>query len=139
MVLALREGLRLILQEGLENRYARHRRNAAALCAGLEALGLRLVVPAEHRLDQITLAWIPDGVDGDSVRNSLLRGHGIEIGRGLGEFGGKVWRVGLMGESSKPEYVLALLSALEKILPEHGYEVASGAAVAAASESLAGG
>ncbi|MCH7626742.1 MAG: alanine--glyoxylate aminotransferase family protein [Chloroflexi bacterium] len=138
MVLALREGLRLILQEGLENRYARHRRNAAALCAGLEALGLRMVVPAEHRLDQITLAWIPDGVDGDAVRNTLLRGYGIEIGRGLGEFAGKVWRVGLMGESSKPEYVLALLSAMEKILPEHGYEVASGVAVAAASESLAG-
>ena len=137
MVLALREGLRLILQEGLENRYARHHRNAAALCAGLEALGLQLVVPAEHRLDQITLAWIPDGVDGDAVRNTLLRGHGIEIGRGLGEFGGKVWRVGLMGESSKPEYVLALLSALEKILPDHGYEVASGVAVAAASKSLA--
>ena len=79
------------------------------------------------------------GGEGDAVRNSLLRGYGIEIGRGLGEFAGKVWRVGLMGESSKPEYVLALLSAMEKILPEHGYEVASGVAVAAASESLGRG
>lgn len=137
MILALREGLRAALQEGLENRFKRHRKNASALGAGLEALGLKFVVPAEHRLNQITLVWTPEGVDDAQVRNMLLRGHGIEIGGGLGELAGKVWRVGLMGESSKPEYVLALLSALESILPQVGYEVAPGVGVAAASKALA--
>jgi alanine-glyoxylate transaminase/serine-glyoxylate transaminase/serine-pyruvate transaminase len=137
-ILGLRESLRMVLEEGLENRFARHHRNAAALSAGLEALGFRFVVPAEHRLDQITVMWIPDGVDDRTVRTALLREHGIEMGAGLGEFAGKVWRVGLMGESSRSEYVLALLSALEKILPKQGYEVPQGAGVAAASKAYAG-
>ena len=81
--------------------------------------------------------WIPEGVNDAEVREMLLRGYGIEIGGGLGELAGKVWRVGLMGESSKPEYVLALLSALENILPQVGYEVAAGASVGAASKALA--
>lgn len=137
MVLALREGLRQALEEGLPQRYARHARNAAALAAGIAALGLRFVVPAEHRLAQITVVRIPDGVDDAHIRARLLREHGIEIGGGLGEFAGKVWRIGLMGESSKAEYVMALLAALESILPGAGYEVAQGAGVAAASASLA--
>ena len=138
MILALREGLRIVLEEGLEERFARHHRNSLALWAGLEALGMDLVAPEEHRLDQITPFWIPEGVDDDRVRGMLLREYNIEIGRGLGEFAGKVWRVGLMGESSKSEYVLALLSALENILPREGFEVGPGAGVAAASRSLAG-
>ena len=137
MILALREGLRQALEEGLPQRYARHARNAAALAAGLDALGLEFVVPAEHRLAQITVVRIPDGIDDAPMRARLLREHGIEIGGGLGDFAGKVWRVGLMGESSKAEYVLALLAALESILPDAGYEVAQGAGVAAASASLA--
>ena len=137
MVLGLREALRIALEEGLEARFARHRRHGAALRAGLEALGLALVAPEGFRLDQITPVWIPDGVDDAQVRKTLLRGYNIEIGRGLGEFAGKVWRFGLMGESSKPEYVLALLAALEEILPRVGYEVGSGAGVAATSQSLA--
>ena len=137
MILALREGLRIVLEEGLEARFARHRRNADALRAGLSALGLDPVVPREHALDQITPLWIPEGVDDDTVRGLLLREHNIEIGKGLGELAGKVWRVGLMGESSKAEYVLALLSALEDILPRVGYETPRGAGVGAASSSLA--
>ena len=137
MILGLREGLRIILEEGLEARFERHRRNAAALRAGLEALRMELVAPEGFRLDQITPVWIPEGVDDGAVRQLLLREHGIEIGRGLGQYGGKVWRVGLMGESSKPEYVLALLAALEGILTRVGYEVPRGAAVAAASDWLA--
>ena len=136
MILALRQGLRLALSEGLTERFARHTANAAALVAGLEALGLECVVPQEHRLAQITVVRIPDGIDDMHVRQRLLRGYGIEIGGGLGEFAGKMWRVGLMGESSKAEYVLALLSALETVLPEAGYEVPSGAGVAAASAAL---
>ena len=136
MILALRQGLRIALSEGLENRFERHARNARALSAGLEALGLECVVPREHRLAQITVVGIPDGVEDAPVRQRLLRGFGIEIGGGLGELAGKVWRVGLMGESSKAEYVLALLSALETALPEFGYEVASGAGVSAARVEL---
>ena len=136
MILALRQGLRQALTEGLSERFERHARNARALSSGLKALGLKCVVPPEHRLAQITVVSIPVGIDDTQVRNRLLRGYGIEIGGGLGEFAGKVWRVGLMGESSKAEYVLALLAALETVLPEAGYEVASGAGVAAASSEL---
>ena len=102
----------------------------------MEALGLDLVVPAEHRLNQITVVWVPKGIDEADVRTRLLRGHGIEIGAGLGDFAGKVWRIGLMGESSKQENVIALLSALERILPEVGFEVARGAGVKAAEDAL---
>ena len=137
MILALREGLRVVLEEGLEARIARHRNNSAALRAGLEALGLDLVAPEGFRLDQITPVWIPDGVDDAEVRQALLREYGIEIGRGLGDFAGKVWRIGLMGDSSKAQYVFALLSALEEILPRVGFETPRGVGVASASESLA--
>lgn len=136
-IVGLREGLRIVLEEGLEARFMRHHKNAAALWAGLGALGLDLVTQEEYRLDQITPVWIPDGVDDDEVRRRLLREHNIEIGKGLGQFGGKVWRIGLMGESSQAEYVLALLSALERILPDQGYEVPRGAGVGAASTALA--
>jgi alanine-glyoxylate transaminase/serine-glyoxylate transaminase/serine-pyruvate transaminase len=138
MILALREGLRIALEEGLDARFERHHKNAAALWSGLEALGLDLVAPEEYRLDQITPVWIPQGVDDDEVRRILLREYGIEIGKGLGQFAGKVWRIGMMGESSKAQYVMAVLSALEEILPRLGFEVPHGAGVGAASRSLAG-
>jgi alanine-glyoxylate transaminase/serine-glyoxylate transaminase/serine-pyruvate transaminase len=136
-IMGLREGLKIVLEEGLEARFQRHHRNAQALWAGLEALGLDLVAPDGSRLDQITPVWIPSGIDDDRVRQILLREYSIEIGKGLGEFAGKVWRIGLMGESSKAEYVLSLLSALESILPRLGYEVPRGAGVGAASTALA--
>ena len=136
MILALREGLRIVLEEGLEARFKRHEENALALRTGLEALGLELLAPDGYRLAQITPVWIPEGVDDDTVRGLLLREHSIEIGKGLGEFAGRAWRFGLMGESSRAEYVLAVLSALEGILPRTGFEVAPGVAVAAASGVL---
>ena len=139
MVLALREGLRIVLEEGLENRFARHEKNAAALRAGLEALGMDMVAPEEYRLAQVTSVWIPEGVDDAEVRARLLSEYNIEIGKGLGAFDGKVWRFGLMGESSRADYVLLALSALENILPTLGYEIAPGAAVSAASRALAAG
>ena len=136
MVLALREGLRIVLEEGLENRFARHEKNAAALRAGLESLGMEMVAPEEYRLAQVTSVWIPEGVDDAEVRARLLSEYNIEIGKGLGAFDGKIWRFGLMGESSRADYVLLALSALENILPTVGYEIAPGAAVSAASRSL---
>ena len=139
MILGLREALRIVLEEGLGDRIARHRVNSAALRAGVSALGLDFLVPESYRLDQITAVQIPDGVDDATVRQRLLREHAIEIGKGFGPFDGSVWRIGLMGESSKAEYLLALLSSLEGILPDEGYEVAQGAAVSAASRRLAEG
>ena len=139
MILGLREALRIVLEEGLDDRIARHRMNSAALRAGVSALGLDFLVPESYRLDQITAVHIPDGVDDATVRQRLLREHSIEIGKGFGPFDGSVWRIGLMGESSKAEYLLALLSSLEGILPDEGYEVAQGAAVSAASRRLAEG
>ena len=136
MILGLREALRIVLEEGLESRVARHQRNSAALRAGISGLGLEFLVPESYRLDQITAVKIPDGVDDATVRQRLLREHTIEIGKGFGPFDGNVWRIGLMGESSKAEYLLALLSGLEGILPDEGYEVAQGAAVSAASRYL---
>lgn len=136
MVLALGEGLRVVLEEGLENRFARHERNAEALRAGLEALGLEVVSPDGYRLAQVTPVWIPEGVDDAQVRAKLLSDYQMEIGKGLGAFDGKIWRFGLMGESSRPDYVLLALSAMESALPQAGYEVAPGAAVAAASRIL---
>ena len=133
MLLGLREALSIVLDEGLKERYERHKKNARALVQGLQALGLKTVAPEESRLDQITPVWIPEGVDDDLVRGLLLEEGSIEIGKGLGDFAGRVWRIGLMGESSKKEYVLMLLSAMERILPRAGYEVAMGEAVSAAS------
>lgn len=135
---ALYEGLRVILDEGLDARYDRHQRNAAALRAGLEALGLSVISDENHRLAQITPVAVPEGVDEAQVRARLANDYLIEISRGLGQFAGKIWRVGLMGEASTGANLLLLLSALEEILPKEGYEVPAGAGVAAASKTLAG-
>jgi alanine-glyoxylate transaminase/serine-glyoxylate transaminase/serine-pyruvate transaminase len=116
MVYALRESLRLIYEEGLEGRFERHRTNAALLWEGLEALGLQLHVPVDNRLPTLTTVLIPDGTEDRSVRKRLLNEYNIEIAGGLGAFKGRVWRIGLMGYSSRPEHVLLLLSALEGVL-----------------------
>lgn len=138
MIYALREALRMILEEGLEARHRRHRRNAHALREGLQALDMELAVPEGYRTDQLTSVYIPEGTPDLEVRRTLLYEYGIEIGGGLGKFAGKVWRIGLMGESSKEAYVLALLSALESVLPRHGYSVVPGQGTAAASKALSG-
>ena len=137
MVYGLREALALTLNEGLERRWERHARNAAALRAGLLALGLDLPVKEEDRLDQLTVIRLPAGVDDVKLRNQLLNEYNIEIGRGLGQFAGKVIRIGLMGESCVPANVLYLLNALEHTLPQHGFEIAQGEGAAAASKVLA--
>jgi alanine-glyoxylate transaminase/serine-glyoxylate transaminase/serine-pyruvate transaminase len=113
---ALYEALRMIAEEGLEARWARHRANAELLWAGLEELGLPLHVPAERRLPMLTTVRIPDGVDDAEVRGRLLRDYRIEIGGGLGPLKGQVWRIGLMGHSSSQENVELLLGAMRRIL-----------------------
>jgi alanine-glyoxylate transaminase/serine-glyoxylate transaminase/serine-pyruvate transaminase len=113
----LREALRLLCEEGLENSWARHRRNSEELWAGLERMGLELHVPLSHRLPTLTTVKIPDGVDGKAFATHLLNKHGVEIGNGLGDLAGRVWRVGLMGTNSNPENVERLLNLLDLELP----------------------
>ncbi len=139
MVYALREALRLVLEEGLEARFARHRRHSAALMAGLAALGCAPQAQEGHRLPSLNCVTAPAGVDEGAVRKNLLAEHDIEIGGGLGPLAGKVWRIGLMGESSRQESVLAVLAALEQALAKQGKGPRPGAAVSAALERYARG
>ena len=117
MNFGMREALRLLADEGLDNAWSRHRRNAERLWQGLERLGLELHVPAELRLPTLTTVRIPEGVDGKAFSRHLLDQHSIEIGGGLGELAGKVWRIGLMGFNSSAENVDRLLNLLETELP----------------------
>ena len=131
MIYGLREALLFLFEEGLESAFARHRRNHRALVAGLEALGLEMLVKPEQRLVQLNTVVIPEGVDDKEVRGILLREFNIEIGGGLGDLAGKVWRVGLMGHASRHENVMLFLSALEAILAVRGALKGRGAAEAA--------
>jgi alanine-glyoxylate transaminase/serine-glyoxylate transaminase/serine-pyruvate transaminase len=112
----LYESLRIAAEEGLENRWARHRQNAEMLWAGMEDIGLSMHVPLENRIPSLTTVQIPEGVDDLGIRKALLSDYNIEISGGFAELAGKVWRIGLMGYSSRPENVLLLLAALEKLL-----------------------
>lgn len=135
MVYALREAVRLIDEEGLENRWERHRVNGQALATGLEALGLTLLVKEpEYRLPVLTAVLIPEGVDDGKVRLRLLREFCLEIGAGLGPLKGRIWRFGLMGFSSQKRNVFLALAALGTVLREEGISVDVEAALAAAQE-----
>lgn len=124
MNFGMREALRLLSDEGLENSWARHRTNAEALWSGLESLGLELHVPAELRLPTLTTVRIPSDVDGKAFSSHLLNTHGIEVGGGLGVLAGKIWRIGLMGYNSTPENVERLLNLFETELPRFRQGVA---------------
>jgi alanine-glyoxylate transaminase/serine-glyoxylate transaminase/serine-pyruvate transaminase len=136
LIFALREAMRLVVEEGLEARWERHRVNQLALIAGLEAMGLDLLVkkPAD-RLPTVTAVMIPGGVDDVKLRNQLLDEFNIEIAGGFGSVKGKIWRVGLMGYCSQKPFVLLFLAALEKCLLDQGFRVPSGAGVGAAIRS----
>jgi alanine-glyoxylate transaminase/serine-glyoxylate transaminase/serine-pyruvate transaminase len=133
----LHEALSILREEGLESAWARHRRNHLALRAGLEAMGLRLVVREPDRLPQLNAVAIPDGVDDALVRSRLLSEFGLEIGAGLGALAGKVWRIGLMGHGSSPRNVLLCLGALEAVLGDLGAPIRRGVAIAAAQPAFA--
>ena len=137
MTYGLRESLRMMMEEGIDERLKRHARTSAALRAGVEALGLEVLADPQYRLNPLTAALIPEGVDEAVVRRQLIKDYNIEIGGGLGDLQGKVWRIGLMGESAREANVFAFLSALERILPDQGYEVAYGSSLAAAQQALA--
>ena len=122
MIYALHQSLFNLLEEGLENAWARHMKNHGMLVGGLEKLGLSMLVEPEHRLPMLNAVVVPDGVDEAGVRNRLRNEYMIEIGAGLGPLAGKVWRIGLMGETSRPENVDRILSALKEILSSSSHE-----------------
>jgi len=131
---SLHEALVMLQDEGLENAWDRHYNNHLALRAGLEAMGLTFVVNEADRLPQLNSVTIPDGVDDAEVRAILLNEFNLEIGAGLGALAGKVWRIGLMGHSSRAENIMLLLAALEAAL---GDKCKQGVAIAAAQAVLA--
>jgi alanine-glyoxylate transaminase/serine-glyoxylate transaminase/serine-pyruvate transaminase len=116
MIFALHAALGALLDVGLEATWARHRAAGERLHRELPGLGFRLVVPEGHRLPELTTAWLPDGADDATLRKALLETYGIEVGGGLGEFAGKAWRIGLMGNSARERSVTTLLGALRDLL-----------------------
>jgi alanine-glyoxylate transaminase/serine-glyoxylate transaminase/serine-pyruvate transaminase len=133
----LHEALVILQDEGLENSWQRHQNNHLALRAGLETMGLGFVVPEKQRLPQLNAVRIPDGVDDAAVRMRLLQDYSLEIGAGLGDMAGKVWRIGLMGHASSPRNVLLCLGALDDVLSNLKAPIERGVAVAAAHKAYA--
>jgi alanine-glyoxylate transaminase/serine-glyoxylate transaminase/serine-pyruvate transaminase len=134
----LHEALVMLQEEGLENAWGRHQKHHLALKAGLEALGLKLTVPEPERLPQLNPVSIPADIDDALVRLRLLNEYNLEIGAGLGALAGKVWRIGLMGFSSRAENILLCLGALEAILAELGAPIETGAALSRVQQALQG-
>ena len=133
---ALHESLVMLEEEGMEAAWARHACMHQALKAGLEAMGLGLLVAPESRLPQLNAVRVPEGVDEATVRARLLARYGLELGAGLGALAGKIWRIGLMGQSATPGHVNACLGGLEAVLAEMRAPIAIGAALPAAAKVL---
>ncbi len=132
---ALHESLLMLQEEGLENAWARHSTLHSALKAGLEAMGIGFVVPETSRLPQLNAVTIPEGVDEAIVRKRLLHEYNLEIGAGLGALAGKVWRIGLMGQSANPSNVMFCLASLESVLSDMGANINTGVALPAAQKA----
>lgn len=136
LVFALHEALVAVEEEGLEARWERHRRHHLALAAGLDALGVSLLPPADERLWTLNAVRVPDGINEAAVRRRLLDEFSIEIGAGLGPLAGRIWRVGLMGSGSTMSNVLLFLTALERVLRAEGYRGGAASAAVAAAEAV---
>jgi len=138
LIYALREAMRILLEEGLEARWERHRVNQLALVAGVEAMGLKLLVEKpKDRLVTVTAVSIPAGVDDVKFRNQLLDEFNIEIAGGIGALKGQIWRLGTMGYCSQKQFILQLLAAMDKALLDQGHRHSPGAGVAGAIRSYA--
>ncbi|MES9906287.1 MAG: alanine--glyoxylate aminotransferase family protein [Sedimenticola sp.] len=132
----LHEALVMLQDEGLESAWKRHQNNHNALKAGLEAMGLEFIVPEKERLPQLNAVSIPEGVDDAAVRGRLLNEYNLEIGAGLGNLAGKVWRIGLMGHASRAENILLCVAALEAVLSDMGAPINIGVALSAVQKAL---
>ncbi|MEM2122502.1 MAG: alanine--glyoxylate aminotransferase family protein [Candidatus Bathyarchaeia archaeon] len=136
LIYALRESLRILLEQGLENSWRRHREVSEALVEGLEAMGLEMLVGRMFRAPTLNAVKTPEGVDEAEARRRLLSIHGIEIGGGLGKLAGKVWRIGLMGLNASPANVVIFLKALEHELSREGFHIKPGKGAAQAINRL---
>ena len=136
LVYALREALTITFEEGIENKFQRHELMSKALKSGLKSLCLELPIDESIALNQLTVVKIPNGINDNNFRTELLRNYLIEIGRGLGEFSGKVWRIGLMGESCVASNVFGILNAFENLLIKNNYELEKGSSLSAASSVI---
>ena len=137
MLYGARECARLLVEEGLDTAVARHRLHGAALLAGVRGLGLGVFGDVAHKMNNVVAVHIPDGLDGDRVRATMLRDFGIEIGTSFGPLHGKVWRIGTMGHNARRDAVLTTLAALEQVLRAAGVAVTAGGGVGAAAEVYA--
>jgi alanine-glyoxylate transaminase/serine-glyoxylate transaminase/serine-pyruvate transaminase len=135
-VYAIREALRLVAEEGIEERWARHRRVAGALKAGFEAMGLEMNAPDDYWLPSLNAVRVPDGVDDGAVIDYLLEEYDLEIASGLGDLEGDIWRIGCMGSSATPKNVSLVVSALADALQEQGFDADVGAAMDAVAAEL---
>ncbi|WP_339852575.1 alanine--glyoxylate aminotransferase family protein [Paenibacillus sp. FSL W7-1088] len=138
MLYGLHEGLRILLQEGLDTRFQRHRINERALVAGIQGMGLKLYGDMSSKLPMVTCIEVPEGIDGESVRSMLLNDFSIEIASSFGPLKGKIWRIGTMGFSCQRKNVLHVLGALEAVLLRHRHTLPAGEAVQAALDVYAG-
>jgi len=137
LIYALREAMRIAMQEGLEARWERHRACQQALIAGCEAMGIKMFVEnPKDRLVSVTAVAIPAGIDDVKFRDQLLEEFNIEIAGGIGPLKGKIWRLGLMGYCAQKANVLLLLAAMEKVALDQGARVPAGAGVAAAARAF---
>ncbi|WP_207592400.1 aminotransferase class V-fold PLP-dependent enzyme [Halomontanus rarus] len=135
-VYAIREALRLVAEEGIEERWNRHRAVAGALKTGVEAMGLEMNPDDEYWLPSLNAVRVPDGIEDDAVIAHLLEAYDLEIAGGLGDLAGDVWRIGCMGHSARPKNVTFLLSALGNALADQGADVDVDDGLAAASAAL---
>lgn len=132
MLYAMHEGLRIIKEEGLTERIKRHNYHEKAMIKGIEAMGLKVYGDLENKMPTVTCVCIPEGVNGDAVRATMLQQFGVEIASSFGSLNGKIWRIGNMGYSSKKENVLQVLMTLEASILYHGGKVNIGQGVQAA-------
>lgn len=139
MLYGARECARIIVQEGLENTLARHALHGAAMLEGVRGLGLEVFGDVAHRMNNVVAVQIPEGVNGDAVRGTMLNDFGIEIGTSFGPLRGKVWRIGTMGYNARKDAVLTTLAALEAVLRRGGASVPVGGALAGAYGVYGGG
>ncbi len=135
MLYVARECARLLLDEGIDNAVERHRFHGTAMVAGLSAMGLTLFGDQSVRMNNVVGVYIPDGIDGDAARATMLGDYGIEIGTSFGPLHGKVWRIGTMGYNARRDAVLTTLAALEQVLRRGGVTVTAGSGVGAALDS----
>lgn len=134
MLYALREGLRIIKEEGLQERWSRHLIHEKAIMIGLEAMGMKLFGDLEHKMPVVTNVIVPEGMDESKVRATMLQEFGVEIAGAFGPLRGKIWRVGSMGYSARKENVYQVLHALESTLQFYGADVNRGDAIQAAMD-----